>query len=523
MVGGGNGDRRLASELDDADLTAVLDAARICAGASGLEALAEAAVAGLHRLISCDIAAYDEVDTATGAGWGCSDPPGAISAEGYEIFRAHATDNPLVVHATRAPDDVPRSWSELLPASELHRSELYNLLYLPLGVEYQMAACLETSGRAVAGLTLNRAGADFTDHDRALLDLYRRQLSGVRQLVVTSSRLTEATAATAVVVLVLDHAGEVVSLAVPGTAAVGEAAARVAATGLPEPLAGWVRARRAGPGPVREARWSAPGPNAGAWANWLPGPTQDLLVLPAAVLGAPVGDEPELWVGMLGGFSVLAGGSEVDLSGRTGEVVRLVAAWGGEAPVEAVIEALWPEADPRTGRRRLRTVLARLPHVGHRLLMRRGEAIHLAPEAVVDVQGFEAASEAALADRAAGRASWIHHARQALGIYRGDLLGRGPAADWALAPRERLRRRYLLLLDAVAAEADPTEALGLLERAIEADPGDESRYLRAAELLAGQGRRGAALAMLGRARAVLDDQALAVPGALLALEATLRR
>jgi DNA-binding SARP family transcriptional activator len=68
---------------------------------------------------------------------------------------------------------------------------------------------------------------------------------------------------------------------------------------------------------------------------------------------------------------------------------------------------------------------------------------------------------------------------------------------------------------------DRDTALALLGQVIESDPTDESRYLEAARLLGGQGRRGAARAAVGRARAVLGELRLSPPPELEALEASL--
>lgn len=510
--------------LREKDLVAVLEASRACAAAEDPACFAKQAVAGLHTLVACDIAAYDEVDTASGAGWGCADP--AVSPEGYEIFWAHAADNPLVLHAVRAPEDAPRAWSELASTSQLRRTDLYNLLYRPMGVANQMAACLPGSGRTVVGLTVSRASADFSDHDRAVLDVYRHQLADVRRLVVASSRLARAVSGAGLVTLVLDHWGQVISMAGPGPQPAQPGCDEVVR--LPEALASWIKARRAGPGEPAEARWSSPGEGDSTWAAWLPGPAEDLLVVPESLLQMPSAqrEPPALRVQVLGAFSVQAEGVPLAVSGRAAQVVALVAACGGQVAADTLVEALWPEVDPDIGHNRLRTVLARVPHQPRRLLVRRGDSISLAPDTEIDASVFEAACTRALAGRARGEASWTRDALEALGAYRGHLLADGPAEGWAFATGEHLRRRYLLLLDALAAEAasggDRTGALDLLERAIQADPGDESRYLAAAELLAAQDRRGAALGMLAQARQVLADLGLPLPARLRTLEATLR-
>jgi DNA-binding SARP family transcriptional activator len=94
--------------------------------------------------------------------------------------------------------------------------------------------------------------------------------------------------------------------------------------------------------------------------------------------------------------------------------------------------------------------------------------------------------------------------------------------DWAAPARERLSRLFLTLLDAAAEEAraggDFDEAVRHAERAIELDPYDELRYVRVGRILLGQGRRGATLSILGRARKALGTLGVAPSGALAQLE-----
>ena len=127
----------------------------------------------------------------------------------------------------------------------------------------------------------------------------------------------------------------------------------------------------------------------------------------------------------------------------------------------------------------------------------------------MDAIAFERAAVEALAAPEAERGGL---ARTALSRYSGDLLPADRYAPWAAEPRERLRQRYLELLDTLAADArergDLDEAVRLLERGIAAEPLDEARHLAAAELLLRQGRRGAAGALVDRAAAVREDLGL---------------
>ena len=134
------------------------------------------------------------------------------------------------------------------------------------------------------------------------------------------------------------------------------------------------------------------------------------------------------------------------------------------------------------------------------LVAREGESLVLSAFAVVDARRFEA-SAATVLGAAPGEQAGL--ARAALAMYAGDLLPADRYEPWASAPRERLRRRYLDLLDLLADDAvergDLDEAIRLLDQAQLAEPLDESRYGRAAELLLFQGRRGSAAVLVERA------------------------
>ena len=102
------------------------------------------------------------------------------------------------------------------------------------------------------------------------------------------------------------------------------------------------------------------------------------------------------------------------------------------------------------GRRRLRNLLNRVRATCGELVARDGEALVLAPDADVDARGFEDAA-AAVGWRRTGERAGL--ARAALARYEGELLPADRYEAWASAPRERLRRRYLDLLDLLADDA----------------------------------------------------------------------
>jgi ATP/maltotriose-dependent transcriptional regulator MalT len=234
-------------------------------------------------------------------------------------------------------------------------------------------------------------------------------------------------------------------------------------------------------------------------------------------------------VRVLGGFEVRRAGRVVELPpGRPAKAVRALAAAGGRMHAEELVELLWPQAQLDLGRNRLRNLLSRLRLKSGELLVREEEMVALAPGCVVDAELFAAEARAAFAVSSAGegrRAEVL--ARAALERYRGELLPDDRYEGWAAGARERLRMQFLELLDLLAAAAERRaeidEAARVLERALEAEPYDEQRYVRLARLLSTQGRAGSALAALRRARAAMGELGLDPSAELDALERSLRR
>ena len=223
----------------------------------------------------------------------------------------------------------------------------------------------------------------------------------------------------------------------------------------------------------------------------------------------------QLRVVLLGGFAVVNGVELVTPApGNPATMVKLLAL-RGVLTSEQVIDALWPDADVATGRARLRNLLNRLRTQSGELVVRNGEALQLAPGVTTDVAQFEAGVTAAFDAPAAERAGL---SRLALGAYAGDLLPADAYEDWAAGPRERLRRRYLSLVDIVAddsfARGDVDEGMRLLDLGIEREPLEERRYLIATRALLAADRRSAAREMVRRAAHALDELGVGISGEL---------
>jgi DNA-binding SARP family transcriptional activator/tetratricopeptide (TPR) repeat protein len=232
---------------------------------------------------------------------------------------------------------------------------------------------------------------------------------------------------------------------------------------------------------------------------------------------------PRLAVRLLGGFAVTAGGRPIEPPpGRPATLVKLLGVVGAAIPVDEVLEVLWPDVDPETGRSRMRNVLSRLRSACGELVRRDGETLVLAPDVVVDAADFETAARAALSTQHRGEPAM---ARRALALYGGELLPADRYEDFTVGPRERLAMRQLGLLDRLAAQAasdgDVDEALRLYDDAIAAAPLEEHRYEEAATLALSSGRRQRARHFVERSASVLEELGVAPSAGLHGLAATL--
>jgi DNA-binding SARP family transcriptional activator len=227
----------------------------------------------------------------------------------------------------------------------------------------------------------------------------------------------------------------------------------------------------------------------------------------------------------MGRFSVVEGRRRVRLPGLTGRLVAYLAVRAGPVDAEEVIDAFWPDDDFELSRARLRKVVWRIRRECDQLVVRHGDSLALSRAVDVDAHRFAEAADTALALGEAGRPA-AGAAREALAGYGGELLPSFGYEDWIDGPRRAMVRRYVALQDLLVDDAlerdDPVRAFTHLDQAIAADPYDESRYVRGAELLLAAGRRGPAAALLEQARRMSDELGVAPSAAVTDIVGRLR-
>ena len=197
------------------------------------------------------------------------------------------------------------------------------------------------------------------------------------------------------------------------------------------------------------------------------------------------------FIRVLGQFAVIDRcGRNITPGGVPGRALRILVAAGGALHLEELGDRLWDEPiDAGQTKQRLRNVISRARGSAGPLIVRRGELVELREGVKVDAVRFEEAAGRALEWQGDGA---LEAGLIAVSLYAGDLLPSDPFADWAALPRERLRRRFLTVLDLSARRAMEAGtldlAIDLLETGIHHDLYDDERYARTAELYEQTGR-----------------------------------
>jgi DNA-binding CsgD family transcriptional regulator len=165
--------------LSRSDLASALDFVREGATAADPPAFRRHVLEGLPRLVPSAMTSYNDL-SADGAPLLAIDPPDAWTADRERDFLRLAAQNPLIAHYVRTGETRPMKISDLMSRRAFRATELYRVVYGPMGVEYQMAVTLPAEPGAVLGIALNRDRRDFSERDRQMLALLRPHLAQLR-------------------------------------------------------------------------------------------------------------------------------------------------------------------------------------------------------------------------------------------------------------------------------------------------------------------------------------------------------
>jgi DNA-binding CsgD family transcriptional regulator len=178
----------------------------------------------------------------------------------FPRFKELTSQHPLIVHQMQSANFPVHKISDFLTQDAFHQLELYQDVYRPMGVEYQIAVTVRLSSSHVIAFALSRKEKDYDERDRAVLELLRPHLVvAFNNLDLiqnhktiqsgTELALNELSSATLIVELqggILYHTGPAMQwLGAPKPER------------LPGPITDWLNRRLAG-GSGESLRWNSP-------------------------------------------------------------------------------------------------------------------------------------------------------------------------------------------------------------------------------------------------------------------------
>ena len=151
---------------------------------------AKLGVEGLPGLVASEFTTLSICHLASGKREVFGLPAGALSAADRAAFDRHFHEHPLVRFHAYQGGRVPQRISDSVPFEQFRRSALYNDYYRRIRIDHAIALPIYVRDGLLVSFVLNRTRRDFSDRERALLEVLRPHLARVYQRINTVGQLT---------------------------------------------------------------------------------------------------------------------------------------------------------------------------------------------------------------------------------------------------------------------------------------------------------------------------------------------
>jgi DNA-binding CsgD family transcriptional regulator len=130
----------------------------------------------VRALVAQDTSSYNEVDFSTGRVAGEIDPPNIRSQDIARMLEPYINVHPLIRYFNKTGDGTAHRITDFVTQKRFESSELYRVVFKPIGVRRQISLCIQTPELVLIGVVSNRGGRDFSERDRTVLNLFRPHL-----------------------------------------------------------------------------------------------------------------------------------------------------------------------------------------------------------------------------------------------------------------------------------------------------------------------------------------------------------
>jgi DNA-binding CsgD family transcriptional regulator len=145
----------------------------------------------LHDVVRSDVNAYNEVNPRLKRAIGVVDDPLFPMEKFVGALEAYMHEHPVIRYCQETKDGSAHKISDFISRAQLHGTGLYNELYRPTGVEYQIAITILTREDEFVSLVVNRNSGDFDEDDRAVLNFLRPHIAQAYLSAIATTRLKE--------------------------------------------------------------------------------------------------------------------------------------------------------------------------------------------------------------------------------------------------------------------------------------------------------------------------------------------
>jgi len=166
----------------------VLESQEILAGATTLLEHVPLALAAIRHLFPDGPAALNVVDFDAPSVRLWTDPPDIAPPDAADVLARCSWQHPIMAHVARTRDRSVLQFADFPDASDLHGTELWAGVFERVGIDQQMAATFAGAGLEV-GLTAQRAGAPYSERERALFGAARPGFAAAFTAAVATERL----------------------------------------------------------------------------------------------------------------------------------------------------------------------------------------------------------------------------------------------------------------------------------------------------------------------------------------------
>lgn len=233
--------------LSQRDVRAILAFLRANYALQDHDGFIDTAVHELPRVVPSDLTAYCEIDPLRQTSENWLDRPEVDTPGARRIWAERMLEMPIVAHYVATGDGRALRTSDFMSQREFRDTGVYCEHYRPKDVEHVLATWVPSRSLAI-GVGLHRDRTDFTDRERAILELLRPHLVQAWRNAQLATRLLRDSVVGSLLaeihpeIAIVDGRGDAVLVGERARSIIGAHFPDVQLYGgLPEPVARWAR------------------------------------------------------------------------------------------------------------------------------------------------------------------------------------------------------------------------------------------------------------------------------------------